>query len=106
MSSHSRFTQITETSGASASRQRTSYSALTSTLGECSLSDSVGCALGRIDVFCVFHHRYGGYSSAGWGHGVRNIVFRSPDPKVGPETWIRMEDGETHARIIMDQSYN
>ena len=62
--------------------------------------------MGRIDVFCVFHHRYGGYSSAGWGHGVRNIVFRSPDPKVGPETWIRMEDGETHARIIMDQSYN
>ena len=33
-------------------------------------------------------------------------IFRSPDPKVGPETWIRMEDGETHARIIMDQSYN
>ena len=50
--------------------------------------------------------RYGGYSGTGWGHGVRNIVFRSPDPKVGPETWIRMEDGETHARIIMDSSYN
>ena len=50
--------------------------------------------------------RYGGYSSTGWGHGVRNIVFRSPNPSVGPETWIRMEDGETHARIIMDASYN
>ena len=50
--------------------------------------------------------RYGGYSSAGWGHGVRNIVFRTPSPSVGPETWIRMEDGETHARIILDASYN
>lgn len=37
---------------------------------------------------------------------MRNIVFRSPSPSVGPETWIRMEDGETHARIIMDSSYN
>ncbi|RPD65266.1 Metallo-dependent phosphatase [Lentinus tigrinus ALCF2SS1-7] len=58
-------------------------------------------------IFCFDKHAgYGGYSSPGWGHGVRNIVFRSPDPKVGPETWIRMEDGETHARIIMDSSYN
>ncbi|KAI0718345.1 Metallo-dependent phosphatase [Cerioporus squamosus] len=58
-------------------------------------------------IFCFDKHSgYGGYSSTGWGHGVRNIVFRSPDPKVGPETWIRMEDGETHARIIMDSSYN
>ncbi|TFK83619.1 Metallo-dependent phosphatase [Polyporus arcularius HHB13444] len=58
-------------------------------------------------IFCFDKHSgYGGYSSTGWGHGVRNIVFRSPNPKVGPETWIRMEDGETHARIIMDSSYN
>ncbi|EJF56970.1 Metallo-dependent phosphatase [Dichomitus squalens LYAD-421 SS1] len=58
-------------------------------------------------IFCFDKHSgYGGYSSTGWGHGVRNIVFRSPDPNVGPETWIRMEDGETHARIIMDSSYN
>ncbi|KAI1798381.1 Metallo-dependent phosphatase [Ganoderma leucocontextum] len=58
-------------------------------------------------IFCFDKHSgYGGYSSAGWGHGVRNIVFRSPDPCVGPETWIRMEDGEAHARIIMDSSYN
>ncbi|PIL27353.1 hypothetical protein GSI_10500 [Ganoderma sinense ZZ0214-1] len=58
-------------------------------------------------IFCFDKHSgYGGYSSAGWGHGVRNIVFRSPDPSVGPETWIKMEDGETHARIIMDSSYN
>ena len=51
-------------------------------------------------------YSYGGYSSTGWGDGVRNIVFHSPSPSVGPETWIRMEDGETHARIIMDSSYN
>ncbi|KAI0711535.1 Metallo-dependent phosphatase [Earliella scabrosa] len=58
-------------------------------------------------IFCFDKHAgYGGYSGTGWGHGVRNIVFRSPDPSVGPETWIRMEDGETHARIILDASYN
>ncbi|KAI0659004.1 Metallo-dependent phosphatase [Cubamyces menziesii] len=58
-------------------------------------------------IFCFDKHSgYGGYSSAGWGHGVRNVVFRSPNPSVGPETWIRMQDGETHAHIIMDDSYN
>ncbi|KAI0646140.1 Metallo-dependent phosphatase [Trametes meyenii] len=58
-------------------------------------------------IFCFDKHSgYGGYSSAGWGHGVRNVVFRSPKPNVGPETWIRMEDGETHARIVLDGSYN
>ncbi|KAI0764830.1 Metallo-dependent phosphatase [Fomes fomentarius] len=58
-------------------------------------------------IFCFDKHSgYGGYSSQGWGQGVRNIVFRSPNPKVGPETWIRMEDGETHARIVLDSSYN
>ncbi|KIP09789.1 hypothetical protein PHLGIDRAFT_126087 [Phlebiopsis gigantea 11061_1 CR5-6] len=57
-------------------------------------------------IFCFDKHSgYGGYSSTGWGHGVRNIVFSSPNPAVGPETWIRMEDGETHARITLDQSY-
>ncbi|CDO73906.1 hypothetical protein BN946_scf185016.g63 [Trametes cinnabarina] len=58
-------------------------------------------------IFCFDKHSgYGGYSSAGWGHGVRNVVFRSPNPDVGPETWIRMEDGSTHAHIVMDDSYN
>ncbi|OJT14815.1 hypothetical protein TRAPUB_8609 [Trametes pubescens] len=58
-------------------------------------------------IFCFDKHSgYGGYSGTGWGHGVRNVVFRSPKPSVGPETWIRMEDGETHARIILDSSYN
>ncbi|KAI0777503.1 Metallo-dependent phosphatase [Trametes elegans] len=58
-------------------------------------------------IFCFDKHSgYGGYSSAGWGHGVRNIAFRSFKPSVGPETWIRMENGDTHARIILDGSYN
>ncbi|KAI0711211.1 Metallo-dependent phosphatase [Earliella scabrosa] len=58
-------------------------------------------------IFCFNKHSgYGGYTRDGWGHGVRNIVFRNPDPRVGPETWIRMEDGQTHARIILDRSYN
>ncbi|KAH9918748.1 Metallo-dependent phosphatase [Epithele typhae] len=58
-------------------------------------------------IFCFDKHSgYGGYSGTGWGHGVRNIVFRSPNPSVGPETWIRMQEGDTHARIIMDSSYN
>jgi len=57
-------------------------------------------------IFCFDKHSgYGGYSSTGWGHGVRNIVFSTPDPSVGPETWIRMEDGETHARITLDKNY-
>lgn len=49
---------------------------------------------------------YGGYSSAGWGHGVRNIVFQSDKPTDGLESWIRLEGGETRARVILDQNYN
>jgi hypothetical protein len=49
--------------------------------------------------------RYGGYSSAGWGHGVRNIVFPSADPNAGLATWIRLEDGETRARVTLDSKY-
>ncbi|GJE86758.1 metallo-dependent phosphatase [Phanerochaete sordida] len=57
-------------------------------------------------IFCFDKHSgYGGYSSDGWGHGVRNIVFSTPDPSVGPETWIRLEEGETRARITLDKNY-
>lgn len=49
--------------------------------------------------------RYGGYSKPGWGHGVRNIVF-SADPSVGPETWIRFENGDTRARVTLDERYD
>ncbi|KDQ60405.1 hypothetical protein JAAARDRAFT_605439 [Jaapia argillacea MUCL 33604] len=57
-------------------------------------------------IFCFDKHSgYGGYGSPGWGHGVRNIVFSSPDPTHGLETWIRLEDGETRARVILDENY-
>jgi len=36
---------------------------------------------------------------------VRNIVFRSPDPKKGVDTWIRLQDGETRARVTLDDTY-
>jgi hypothetical protein len=49
--------------------------------------------------------RYGGYGQPGWGYGVRNIIFSSPDPKVPPETWIRLEDGTIRARIKLDDNY-
>ncbi|KII84523.1 hypothetical protein PLICRDRAFT_351516 [Plicaturopsis crispa FD-325 SS-3] len=57
-------------------------------------------------IFCFDKHSgYGGYSSAGWGHGVRNIVFSSPKPSDGLETWIRLEDGETRARVVLNSQY-
>ncbi|KAH9939180.1 Metallo-dependent phosphatase [Amylocystis lapponica] len=58
-------------------------------------------------IFCFGKHSgYGGYSSAGWGHGVRNIVFSSPNPTDGLESWIRLEDGTTRARVVLDANYN
>jgi len=58
-------------------------------------------------IFCFSKHSgYGGYSDAGWGHGIRNIVFSSPDPSEGLETWIRLEYGETRARVLLDSNYN
>lgn len=57
-------------------------------------------------IFCFGKHSgYGGYSSAGWGHGVRNIVFPSADPASGLETWILLEDGQTRARVTLDGNY-
>lgn len=50
-------------------------------------------------------NRYGGYGQAGWGFGVRNLVFESPDPFVGIETWIRFEDGDTRAKVTLDEKY-
>lgn len=56
-------------------------------------------------------NRYGGYDApvGTWGHGVRNLLFHTPDPvtdaTTGVETWIRLQDGETRARIVLDGSY-
>ncbi|KAI5121439.1 hypothetical protein M0805_006200 [Coniferiporia weirii] len=57
-------------------------------------------------IFCFDKHSgYGGYSSDGWGHGVRNIMFSSPDPRGPLDTWIRLEGGETRARVTLDANY-
>lgn len=57
-------------------------------------------------IFCFDKHSgYGGYSSPGWGHGVRNIVFPSADPTSGLETWILLEGGQTRARVTLDGNY-
>lgn len=58
-------------------------------------------------IFCFDKHSgYGGYDKPGWGHGVRNLLFRSSHPDHGIETWIRFENGTTRARIILDVKYD
>ncbi|KAG5726696.1 putative inactive purple acid phosphatase 16 [Termitomyces sp. T112] len=58
-------------------------------------------------IFCFGKHSgYGGYTGDGWGYGVRNLVFKSSEPTDGVETWIRLEDGETRARITLNKQYN
>ena len=83
-----------------ANPRRTSFSALTSTLGSFLFSSYSPSPL----VYAIMC-RYGGYGEPEWGYGVRNIVFRSPDPKKGVDTWIRLQDGETRARVTLDDSY-
>lgn len=86
--------------GARENQQRMLFSALTNIPGKSYamatsftiLADTKSCS-------------YGGYSSDGWGHGVRNIVFSTPYPSVGPESWIRLEHGETRARVRLDENY-
>ncbi|KAJ7120693.1 Metallo-dependent phosphatase-like protein [Mycena crocata] len=56
-------------------------------------------------LFCFNKHSgYGGYDKDGWGHGVRNVVFGSPNPKQGVETWIRLENGDTRGRVVLRDS--
>jgi len=57
-------------------------------------------------IFCFDKHSgYGGYTGDGWGYGVRNLMFSSPNPKDGVETWIRLEAGDTRARIMLNNEY-
>lgn len=57
-------------------------------------------------IFCFDKHSgYGGYSGDGWGHGVRNVIVQSPEPNSTLDTWIRLEDGETRARVLLDKNY-
>ena len=55
--------------------------------------------------FIVKCRRYGGYGQPSWGYGVRNLVFDTPDPNANVETWIRLQEGETRARVILDDQY-
>lgn len=77
-----------------------SYSVSTSTPGM-----TLTFVLVEIDLMAMVMFRYGGYSSAGWDHGVRNFVFSSSDAVVAPETWIRLENGTTRAHVTLDNNY-
>ncbi|KAH9924213.1 Metallo-dependent phosphatase [Fomitopsis serialis] len=58
-------------------------------------------------IFCFGKHSgYGGYSDSWWGHGVRNIIFSSPDPTGPLQSWIRYENGTINANVTLDASYN
>ena len=58
-------------------------------------------------IFCFNKHSgYGGYDRPGWGHGVRNLLFKTTDPKAAIESWIRFENGETRARVVLDENYD
>ncbi|KAJ7245920.1 Metallo-dependent phosphatase-like protein [Mycena haematopus] len=69
------------------------------------------CTRTKGPTFCFNKHSgYGGYDKAGWGHGVRNVLFSSPsgehpsEDEVHPtrvETWIRLEGGETRAKLVL-----
>ncbi|KAG6829501.1 hypothetical protein H0H87_011234 [Tephrocybe sp. NHM501043] len=50
-------------------------------------------------------NRYGGYTGDGWGYGVRNLHFVSPNPTDGVKTWIRLEAGETRAQVTLNKKY-
>ncbi|KAF9242310.1 Metallo-dependent phosphatase-like protein [Melanogaster broomeanus] len=57
-------------------------------------------------IFCFNKHSgYGGYSSPGWGRGVRSLLFRSAKPSEGIESYIMLEDGTMRARVVLDEDY-
>ena len=58
-----------------------------------------------ITIFLSRVGRYGGYGKPSWGYGVRNIKFQTPDPNAGVETWIRLQEGEIRAKVILDDQY-
>jgi hypothetical protein len=93
--------QIMGMNGVPVNLQRTSCFALINTQGASVGSDSSN---GAHLTYCPLF-RYGGYTGAGWGQGVRNIVFSSADPAIGLETWIRLEDGQTRAKVMLDGTY-
>jgi hypothetical protein len=60
------------------------------------------------DVVLCFnkHTGHGGYGLKEWGYGVRTFDFSLDTLTDSVETWIRMEDGSTHAHITLDKSYS
>ncbi|KAG9307965.1 Metallo-dependent phosphatase [Chiua virens] len=57
-------------------------------------------------IFCFDKHSgYGGYSGPGWGRGVRTMIFNSTAPLDGIETYILMENGTSHARVLLDEHF-
>ncbi|KAI0726562.1 Metallo-dependent phosphatase [Fomitopsis betulina] len=57
-------------------------------------------------IFCFAKHSgYGGYGQDWWGHGIRNVVFSSPDPKGALQSWIRYENGTVNANVTLDALY-
>jgi len=57
-------------------------------------------------IFCFDKHSgYGGYSSTGWDHGVRNFIFKTAG--AGPlevTSWIRYEEGQIKAQVKLEGS--
>lgn len=50
-------------------------------------------------------YRYGGYSSTGWDHGVRNFIFTlAGDSPLDVRSWIRYEEGEVKAQVKLQGS--
>jgi hypothetical protein len=59
-----------------------------------------------IDLTDYEIHRYGGYGSPGWGHGVRDFVFSANNVTGGVDTWIRLEDGRKRAIVRLDKNFS
>jgi len=57
-------------------------------------------------IFCFSKHSgYGGYNGPNWGRGVRSLALHSAAPLEGIETYIMMENGISHAKVILDEHY-
>ena len=50
--------------------------------------------------------RYGGYGDKSWKFGVRTFEFSLDTLTSSVDTWIRLEDGSTHAEIKLDATYS
>ncbi|THU96983.1 Metallo-dependent phosphatase [Dendrothele bispora CBS 962.96] len=58
-------------------------------------------------IFCFDKHGgYGGYGEPEWGYGVRNILFTSPKADADVETWIRLEEGQERARVVLGPDFS